>query len=57
MARSQAVRTIASLVYRPMGKAIVALAASYSGRELQIIEEFLTKASEILERETKALRK
>jgi hypothetical protein len=56
MADSRRERKIAAL-YQPMGEAIVDLAASYSARHLAVIEGFLKRASEILERETRSLRK
>lgn len=55
IADSRREQQIAAL-YQPMGEAIVKLMASYSDRDLRVIEEFLESASEILERETRSLR-
>jgi DNA-binding MarR family transcriptional regulator len=47
----------AASLFAPMGRAIRRLASRYSEAELDIVLEFLESASEILERETRKLRR
>jgi hypothetical protein len=44
-------------LYGPMGSAIAALVASYSAAERKVLQEFLSKATAILEEATQELRR
>jgi DNA-binding MarR family transcriptional regulator len=45
-----------ALLFEPMGKRVLALAAAYGKKDQALVLEFLTRACEILEEETTTLR-